>query len=111
MNQPDEIFELDLACSRFESAWLESTEATQALMVEFYRNLFQRKLSKLESLRQAQLWLLNNRDATEGRDLSTRGKVRPTKAVSETETPAERTGDIRTLPAYWAAFQLSGDPR
>jgi CHAT domain-containing protein len=73
-----------------------------------YRNLFERKLSKLESLRQAQIWLLNNPDIIEGKDLTVRGQVREVKA---TDPDALKSKANRSLPAYWAAFQLSGDPR
>jgi CHAT domain-containing protein len=91
------------------SLWKVDDAATQALMVEFYRNYFERKLSKLESLRQAQLWLLNNPETIEGRSLTTRGSVRPINITDETKTAPEKPK--RSLPSYWAAFQLSGDPR
>src|SRR5439155_18188593 len=40
------------------SLWKVNDEATEALMVAFYQNLWQKKLGKLEALRQAQLALL-----------------------------------------------------
>ncbi len=102
-------FQLAGAKTTITSLWKVDDAATQALMVEFYRNLFERKLSKLESLRQAQLWLLNHPEAIDGRDLTTRGSVRPINITTETKTTADKP--TRSLPAYWAAFQLSGDPR
>lgn len=91
------------------SLWKVDDAATQALMVEFYRNLLDRKMGKLESLRQAQLWLLDNPEAIEGRNLTTRGTVRPINITNETKNAPDKPK--RSLPAYWAAFQLSGDPR
>jgi hypothetical protein len=44
------------------SLWKVDDDATQALMVEFYRNLWEKKLGKLESLRQAQLTMLREYD-------------------------------------------------
>ncbi len=102
-------FQLAGARTTITSLWKVDDAATQALMVEFYRNLFERKLSKLESLRQAQIWLLNNPDAIEGLDLTTRGSVRRINITADTKTTADKPAC--SLPAYWAAFQLSGDPR
>jgi CHAT domain-containing protein/Tfp pilus assembly protein PilF len=102
-------FQLAGARTTVTSLWQVDDAATQALMVEFYRNLFEKKLSKLESLRQAQIWMLNNPTVIKDRDLTTRGKVREIKPITP-DTPTEPAPN-RSLPAYWAAFQLSGDPR
>ncbi len=51
------------------SLWKVPDEETKALMAVFYTNLWQRKLSPLESLRQAQLAMLRNYDAA-GRPLA-----------------------------------------
>ena len=102
-------FQLAGVHTTITSLWQVDDAATRALMVEFYRNLFEKKLSKLESLRQAQIWMLNNPSVIEGRNLTTRGEVRETKAnIVDTQT---KPSSGRSLPAYWAAFQLSGDPR
>ena len=63
-------------------------------MTRFYENLFKKNLGTLESLREAQLWMLK-----EG---VTRGMVR---ADEGEEKPR------RSPPFYWAAFSLSGDWR
>ncbi len=107
-------FQVAGARTTVTSLWQVDDAATQALMIEFYRNLFERKLSKLESLRQAQLWLLNHPEAIAGVDLTSsaateRGPERKIKITADTKTVADKP--TRSLPAYWAAFQLSGDPR
>ena len=65
-------------------------------MERFYDNLWQKDLSTLESLREAQLWMLK-----EGQH---RGLVRLDQPKADNEPK-------RTPPFYWAAFILSGDWR
>jgi CHAT domain-containing protein len=90
------------------SLWSVPDEATKMLMVRFYENLWQKKLGKLEALREAQLWMLKEGAGQEGmrRELAARGLV-----------AAEGTGDREPgtgnrLPVYyWGAWVLSGDWR
>jgi CHAT domain-containing protein len=93
------------------SLWKVPDEETKALMAAFYTNLWQRKLSPLESLRQAQLAMLHGYDAKAGRlrapDFS---QTAPLPAGSAAEKPAA-AGRTTLSPAYWAAFVLSGDWR
>jgi CHAT domain-containing protein len=63
------------------SLWKVDDTATHKLMEQFYRNLWEHKMGKLEALQEAQKWLMK----TEG------GRYRD--------------------PYYWAAFVLSGDWR
>ena len=75
---------------------------TQQLMVRFYENLWQKKMSKLDALREAQLWMLNN-----GRKwLATQPR-----GLASLKQNAPDDNDTRLPPYYWAAFQLSGDWR
>jgi CHAT domain-containing protein len=83
-------FQVAGARTTVTSLWKVSDRETQQLMSRFYENLWDKKLSKVEALRQAQLWMLRE------------GNVRGL------DLPA----DNRTLPPrYWAAFVLSGDWR
>ena len=109
-------------------------------MVEFYRNLWEKKLGKLESLRQAQLAMIRNYHPQQGR---LRGAAAPASVASATLCPRSaaqarasqpqlrgagetrrvdpqaskkaqeslRSGDRQLPPFYWASFVLSGDWR
>jgi CHAT domain-containing protein len=75
--------------------WTVDDRATRALMVDFYDNLWGKKLSRVESLRQAQLAMLRE-GIKRGLDLTP-------------EQPADK--ERRLPPFYWAAVVLSGDWR
>ena len=88
-------FQISGAKSVVATLWTVSDDASRALMIDFYDNLWNKKLSKLEALRQAQLKML--------REGIQRGVVRD-------DLPA--TAKPRRLPPYyWAPFVLSGDWR
>jgi CHAT domain-containing protein/tetratricopeptide (TPR) repeat protein len=93
------------------SLWKVPDEETKALMGVFYANLWQRKLSPLQSLRQAQLTMLRNDDSQAGRlrapDFSQTTAL-PTSVAVEKPAAARQA---RLPPVYWAAFVLSGDWR
>jgi CHAT domain-containing protein len=95
------------------SLWSVNDAATSMLMEEFYTNLWQKKLSKLEALRQAQLTVLHHPEKVEQR-------ARELKAFLG-RGPGQEAGELpdggrvepgkprRSPPAWWAAFILSGD--
>ena len=83
-------FQVAGARSVVATLWSVNDASSQALMSQFYRNLWEKKLPKAEALRQAQLWMLK-----EG---GSRGVVR-----AESDGPAP--------PYYWAGFVLSGEWR
>jgi hypothetical protein len=96
-------FQIAGARTTASSLWSVDDAATQTLMVEFYKRLWdqQHPLGKLEALRDAQLAMLRSYDPKSGK-LASRG-------LEQDETPTESSG--RLSPKYWAAFELSGDWR
>jgi CHAT domain-containing protein len=88
-------FQVAEARTTVTSLWKVSDRETQRLMSRFYENLWDKKMSRVEALRQAQLWMLREGHKGDGK---TRGL----------ELPADAT---TVPPQYWAAFVLSGDWR
>jgi CHAT domain-containing protein len=94
------------------SLWKVNDNATTVLMDEFYTNLWKKKLSKGEALRQAQLTLLREPERLKKRRTAPEpapadGAVK--RSSVRDKTPA-KLGE-RTDPGLWAAFILSGDWR
>jgi len=113
------------ARSVMASLWSVSDPATALLMEEFYTNLWTKKLSKLEALRQAQLTVLNHPERVQKKReellaaLKQQGVgedvLRGVKGRFATELPdGGVVGPAKEKPrspvAWWAAFVLSGDP-
>jgi CHAT domain-containing protein len=94
------------------SLWKVNDDATRVLMGEFYKNLWQKKLPKIEALRQAQLAMLNDYDP-EKQQLRGAGEavsIDP-KKLSKSGIESKEQSTSRTPPLHWAAFVLSGDWR
>jgi CHAT domain-containing protein/Tfp pilus assembly protein PilF len=92
------------------SLWKVSDAATSVLMEEFYANLWQKKLPRLEALRQAQLAVLRDPDRVRRRQNELRAELTRlgVRAPEELARPLP-PGGPRSHPALWAAFVLSGD--
>ena len=84
--------------------WSVGDAETQVLMNRFYQNLWEKKMTKVAALREAQLWMLNGGSASAL--AASRGLSYHPLAATQ---PAEPGG--RLPPQYWAAFELSGDWR
>ncbi len=100
------------------SLWSVSDAATSVLMEDFYRRLWGKtKVSKLEALRQAQLFVLKNPNAVQARAEALRaeaGMAADLRGVSKTTAvlpSGGKPGGARSPVAWWAGFVLSGDWR
>ena len=74
----------------------------QQLMTRFYQNLWQKKMNKLDALRDAQLWMLHE---------GGKQKADGTRGVADLDAAQPPSSDGQLPPYYWAAFVLSGDWR
>jgi NADP-dependent 3-hydroxy acid dehydrogenase YdfG len=83
------------------SLWKVKDQATRDLMMRYYENFFKKNLGSLESLREAQLWMLQ-----EGRVRGFDANETELKEAKKDKPPVKRTP-----PVYWAAFSLAGDWR
>jgi CHAT domain-containing protein len=81
------------------SLWKVDDEATQQLMSDFYLQLWQRHLTPIEALRQAQLHMLN------GCGVAVRAR-----GVGAPERAPVMPSRARAHPRFWAAWVLSGYP-
>jgi CHAT domain-containing protein/tetratricopeptide (TPR) repeat protein len=97
------------------SLWQVEDRATQALMVELYRNLWERKLPKIEALRRAQLTMIDGYDPAQGhlgrgREVERPGRQAGAPPKPDSSTPPAPSSQ-RLHPYYWAGFNLNGDWR
>jgi CHAT domain-containing protein/tetratricopeptide (TPR) repeat protein len=97
-------FQVAGARSVVASMWSVADAETQVLMNRFYQNLWEKKMTKVAALRDAQLWMLNG--GASGTLAASRGLAFHPQPATQ---PLEPAG--RLPPQYWAAFELSGDWR
>ena len=93
-------FQLAGARTVVASMWKVPDLATKELMTRYYENIWEKKMGKLEALREAQLWMLK-----EGKK---RGIDAETVDTKDAPKPAVvETGNCMP-PLYWGAWVLSG---
>jgi CHAT domain-containing protein len=104
-------FQVAGARSVVASLWKVDDDATRLFMTQLYANLWQKKMTRAEALRQAQLtMLLGYEPAT--RRLRAGFDERPIdEKALQAARAALKPGQRRLSPEYWAAFVLSGDWR
>ena len=96
------------AVDRFRSV---NDAATSVLMERFYFHLWQKKRSRIESLRQAQIDVLKNPSWVEDREKKLAAAKLLVRGFGKASAPLPKTGERRSPAAWWAAWQLSGDWR
>ena len=91
------------------SLWKVPDQSTAALMALFYMNLWDRNLSPMESLRQAQLGIYKNPSRIGELAQRFRGQFEEVTGKGDIEVKPGKDG--KAHPLLWAAFTLSGPGR
>jgi CHAT domain-containing protein len=91
-----DAFQMAGARATLASMWKAPDHTTMLLLKRFYRNMWSKRMGKLDALREAQLWMLR-----EGGSHVRKSPDKNTKINKPT----------RLSPFFWGAFVLSGDWR
>jgi CHAT domain-containing protein len=101
-------FQLSGARTVVASSWKVPDLSTKELMVRFYGNLWEKKMEKLEALREAQLWVMKEGKAA-GLDRGIDDESVVVKETKKEPVKVESSTKGEMLPPkYWAAWILSG---
>jgi CHAT domain-containing protein/uncharacterized protein HemY len=100
-------FQLAGARTVVASSWKVPDLSTKELMVRFYGNLWEKKMGKLEALREAQLWVMKEGKAA-GLDRGIDDESVMVKETKKDSVKVEATKGEMLPPKYWAAWILSG---
>jgi CHAT domain-containing protein len=108
-------FQVSGARTVVASLWKVPDHATVLLMQRFYDNLWRKKMTRLQALREAQLWMLH--EASKQPELvrglaeeARRSRQEDSRGIDFAEEQIPEEG--KPLPPYyWAAFVLAGDWR
>ncbi len=93
------------------SLWSVDDAATSVLMARFYHHLWEKRLPKFEALRRAQLDVMRHPEWVEERAKRLAGTPGLRGLGKASEVIASGKAVRRSPPAWWAAWQLSGDWR
>ena len=93
------------------SHWKVDDHSTMMLMTLFYENLLKKNMSKVDALREAQLWMLDNPKVVFDKDAFAKMQDRngPYGPKLTRNRPSVDKQAKRLPPKYWAAFSISGD--
>jgi CHAT domain-containing protein len=91
-------FQVAGARSTISSLWPVSDEASRLMMTRFYRNLWEKKMSKIDALRETQIWMINA-----ARQPSA-GSIDPKTLTIDSAT----LPPLWHQPQFWSPFVLSG---
>ena len=80
------------------SLWKVDDAATAVLMERFHRNLWEKKMPRLEAMREAQLWLLKEGGKDPNRKLRA-GLVRPDLKIEDGDAVSPPSGPPSSFPA------------
>src|SRR4029079_18618690 len=94
-------FQVAGARSVVATLWPIDDKGTQLLMMRFYANLWGKKMSKIEALRDAQLWMISG-----ARAAAKAGENPDSASIQDDKLPTHLLH-----PSFWAPFVLSGDWR
>ncbi len=92
------------------SLWSVHDVATLVLMERLYHHLWAKKLPKIEALRRAQLDVMRHPEWVEERAKKMAG-LRGLRGMTPKAAELPKGAVRRSPPAWWAAWQLSGDWR